>query len=117
MSISNFYSVETVVKKAWPKNLSVRKLKISGPLSLQDIENLGSIACKLDLTFDSVMAEQIYQLLDLKGLLVKTLTIDDRHFEVLQNTDGSEDIPSIWKEFSLLVQILKNLSSFLPGEL
>jgi hypothetical protein len=69
--------VESGLRESWPKNLSVRSLSIIGSLNVNDIERLGAIECQLELTFDSVAAEQMYQLLERMGQFVKTLSINN----------------------------------------
>lgn len=70
-----FCSVEKGLKKKWPKNLSVKHLEIIGSISQSDIVKLGTIECELNLTLDCVAAEQMYQLLERIGRLVKSLVI------------------------------------------
>jgi hypothetical protein len=73
--------VQSELKRSWPKNLSVKHLEIVGSLNENDIENLSSIECELDLNLDCVAAEQMYQLLECKGQLVKSLTIGNNYEE------------------------------------
>jgi hypothetical protein len=54
----------------------LKNLEIQGLLNENDIENLSSIECELNLKLDSVGAGQIYQLLERMGQYVKSLTID-----------------------------------------
>jgi hypothetical protein len=77
LRICVIFRLEGGLKTSWPKNLSVRGLKIIGSLSPSDIENLSSIECELELTLDCVAAEQMYQLLDRIGQFVKILNIDE----------------------------------------
>jgi hypothetical protein len=53
----------------------VRHLEIKGPLSVNDVENLSSIECVLELGMSHVTVEQIYQLLESIGRCIKTLMI------------------------------------------
>lgn len=69
--------LEGGLKVRWPRNLSVKCLIIVGSLSQKDIENLSTIECELYLNMDCVGAEQMYQLLELLGPLVKSLAIGD----------------------------------------
>jgi hypothetical protein len=46
-------------------------------LNENDIDNLSSIECKLELSMNYVATEQIYQLLERIGGLVKSLTIGE----------------------------------------
>jgi hypothetical protein len=71
--------VESGLKKRWPENLSVKNLFIVGSLNVTDIEYLSTVQGELKLTLNSVAAEQMYQLLDHMGQLVKTLAIEDTH--------------------------------------
>lgn len=50
---------------------------IIGSLNHNDIENLSTINCELDLYMDCVGADQMYQLLELIGHHVKSLDIQD----------------------------------------
>jgi hypothetical protein len=75
----NLCRVESGLKRRWPKNLSVTYLLIVGLLNVNDIEYLGSIDFKLELGMDCVAAENMYQLLERIGHLVKTLTIGNMY--------------------------------------
>jgi hypothetical protein len=71
--------VETGLKRRWPKNLSVKNIEVIGSLNVNDIEYLSSIQGELILSLDCVAAENMYQLLERIGPLVKTLYIGDRY--------------------------------------
>jgi hypothetical protein len=73
-----FCRVESVLKKRWPKNLSVTRLEIVGSLNVNDIEYLSSIDFELNLNMDCVEAENMYQLLERIGHGVKTLAIKNK---------------------------------------
>jgi hypothetical protein len=83
-------SVQRNLQARWPKNLSVRHLELRGFGSPSDIENLSSIECELDLNMDCVAAEQMYQLTERIGRLVKSLTIGS--ISAVKNEDHSEII-------------------------
>jgi hypothetical protein len=59
----------------WPKNLCVKHLEILGALKESDLEYLSSIKFELELTLDTVLVGQMYQLLERMGRCVKSLTI------------------------------------------
>jgi hypothetical protein len=69
--------------------VSVECLTIVGWLNPSDIQNLSSIEChELDLTLDSVGAEQMYQLLEHIGRLVKFLgIIEDNEYKIKDKSD------------------------------
>jgi hypothetical protein len=83
--------LEDGLKVRWPKKLSVQRLSIIGWLNPSDIDNLSSIESELNLELNCVGAEQIYQLLEHIGRLVKCLTIGDifqvRKIIVYDNSD------------------------------
>jgi hypothetical protein len=67
--------VESGLKNRWPKHLLVTRLEIVGSLNVNDIEYLSSIDFELELNMDCVEAENMYQLLERIGHVVKTLAI------------------------------------------
>jgi hypothetical protein len=80
--------VEGGLRSSWPKNLSVRSLKIIGPLSPSDIENLSSIECELKLKL-VCNAEEMYQLFERIGHFVKVLDIDEMKFRTCHHFSNS----------------------------
>jgi hypothetical protein len=85
--------VESGLMRRWPKNLSVTRLEIVGSLNVKDIEHLSSIDFELELNMDCIPAENMYQLLERIGHLVKTLTIGNIHkYRLNIGYTGSDEI-------------------------
>jgi hypothetical protein len=70
--------VESGLAIRWSKNLSVTRLEIVGSLNVNDMEYLSSINFELELCMDCVEAENMYQLLERIGHVVKTLAIKNK---------------------------------------
>jgi hypothetical protein len=72
-------SVESGLKRKWPKNLSVKYLEIIGPLNEKDMENLSSIQCE-HLNLQCISAQHMYNLVEMEsmGQFVKILRIGNR---------------------------------------